>query len=132
MIFDNMSPGRAYVARVAFFMALYVFLIVLVERIDFERDFSQPVLLYLMALGPGVPIVGVIAALLRLMRDSDEYVRALTAKRFVAATGLVYAVGTIWGFLELYAGVPDFPLYLIFAAFWGAYGLVTPFIKSSR
>jgi hypothetical protein len=66
------------------------------------------------------------------MERSDEFLRTLMAKRFIAATGLIYAASTVWGFLELYAGAPDFPLYLVFTAFAVAYSLVTPFIKSTR
>lgn len=132
MIFDHLSPNRAYIAQMAVFGALYVALIALVESVDFERDFTQPVFVYLAATAPAVPISGTVLAVLKLMERSDEYVRAVMAKRFIAATGLVYILGTGWGFLELYAEVPDFPLYLIFAAFWAAFGVVSPFIKSTR
>lgn len=132
MIFDRLPAERAYRSQLAVFGAMYVALIVVAERIDFTRDFRDPVLPYVVAAAPAVPIIGMMLAVLKLMARSDEFVRALMAKRFIVATGLVYAAGTVWGFLELYAGAPDAPLYLIFAAFWLAFGLTSPFIKSTR
>jgi putative oxidoreductase len=32
------------------------------------------------------------------MRESDEFVRAVTAKQFIVATGLTMAAATVWGF----------------------------------
>lgn len=132
MIFDEMPPMRAYLLQMTFLMGLYVVLIVLVERVDFATDFSQPGFLYGTALAPALPVAGMVAALVKLMERSDEFMRAVLAKRFIVASGLVYCLCTGWGFLELYAGAPDFPLFLVFPAFWGALGVVTPFIRSSR
>ena len=47
------------------------------------------------------------------------------------AAGL-YMAFTTWGFLESYAAAPHAPGWLIFALFWLCYGVVTPFIRSTR
>ena len=129
MIFDQMPPRQAYKVQLLLFMVSYALLLVVAERT--EGRFS-PATSYLAAVAPALPIGGVVWAMLRFIGRSDEFVRALTAKRFIVASGAVYALATAWGFLELYAGVPGFPLYLIFPVFCGVLGVVGLFIKTSR
>jgi hypothetical protein len=71
-------------------------------------------------------------ATLALIAESDEYVRALTAKRFIVAAGLAMALFSAWGFAESYAGAPHAPGWLVFALFWLAYGVVSPFVRTTR
>jgi hypothetical protein len=66
------------------------------------------------------------------MNDSDEFVRALTAKRFIVASGLAMALLSGWGFMESYGGAAHAPGWLIYPLFWGLFGLISPFIRSSR
>ena len=67
-----------------------------------------------------------------LMRESDEFVRGVTAKQFIVASGLAMAVATFWGFGESFAGAPHMQTWLIVPLFWGMYGLTAPFIRTSR
>lgn len=78
------------------------------------------------------PVAGQIWATLVLLNESDEFVRAITAKRFIAAAGLAIALFSGWGFLESYADAPHAPGWIIYPLFWLAFGLVTPFIRTSR
>jgi hypothetical protein len=66
------------------------------------------------------------------MRESDEFVRSLTAKQFIVASGLAMAVATFWGFGESFAGAPHIETWLIVPLFWGMYGISAPFIRTSR
>lgn len=84
------------------------------------------------AILPALAIMGHLAVLLRYFKQSDEFQRALMSKRFVTAACLTMAATTTWGFLELFADARSAPIFLVYPAFWGAYGLVTPFIRSSR
>jgi hypothetical protein len=78
------------------------------------------------------PVVGQIWATLALMRESDEFVRAVTAKQFIVAAGLAMAAATFWGFGETFAGAPHLPAWLIYPLFWGAFGVVSPFIRDNN
>lgn len=129
MIFDQLPPKRAYLYQLLLFMASYVCLLFVAERT--ESDLS-PATTYFVAVAPALPIAGVVLAMLRFIERSDEFIRALTAKRFIVASGVVYALATGWGFLELYAGVPDFPLYLIFPVFCGLFRLAGLVVRTSK
>jgi hypothetical protein len=66
------------------------------------------------------------------MRESDEFVRALTARQFIVASGLTLATAVFWGFGETLAGAPHIDAWLIYPVFWFFYGVVSPFIRSTR
>jgi hypothetical protein len=78
------------------------------------------------------PIAGQIWATLALMRESDEYVASLLARRFIVAAGIAMALFSAWGFAESYADAPHAPGWLVYALFWAAFGLVTPFVRTTR
>lgn len=78
------------------------------------------------------PVAGQIWATLALMNDSDEFVRALLAKRFIVASGLAMTVATAWGFMESYGDAPHIPAWIIYPLFWALFGLVSPFIRTTR
>lgn len=85
-----------------------------------------------LALVVAAPVAGQLWATLALMHDSDEFVRAITAKRFILASGVAMALFSGWGFLESYAGAPHVPGWMIYPLFWGAFGVVAPFVRTTR
>jgi putative oxidoreductase len=125
-----MSPERRYRLRTVIFMSAYVAFNL--AAIFGAFDSRQPPGTWLLALAIAAPVVGQIWATLAFMRDSDEFIRALTARRFIMASGLAMAGFTTWGFLESYADAPHAPGWLIFALFWLCYGVVAPFVRSTR
>ncbi len=129
MIFDRMGARRAYGYQLLLFLASYVCLLVAAELT--QGRFS-PATTYLVAVGPALPIAGMVAAMLRYIERSDEFIRALTAKRFIIATGLSMALFSAWGFGESYADAPHAPGWLIFPLFWACFGVVSPFVKTTR
>jgi len=78
------------------------------------------------------PVAGHIWALLSWMRDSDEFIRALSAKRFIVAAGLAMAIASAWGFMELYAKAPHVSAAMIYPLFWAAFALASAFIHTTR
>ncbi|HYC67200.1 hypothetical protein [Brevundimonas sp.] len=95
-------------------------------------DIASPVAAWGLAAAVSAPVVGQLWATLSLMRDSDEFVRAVTAKMFILAAGLAMALATLWGFGESYADAPHIPAWLIYPLFWACFGLVAPFVRNSR
>lgn len=123
---------RRYVIRTLAFMVPYVAINVAMMTTDaLDGVMGKPAGWVLVA-AVSAPVVGQIWATLSLMRESDEFVRGLTAKQFILAAGLAMAAATFWGFGESFAGAPHLPAWLIYPLFWGLYGLTSPFIRSSR
>lgn len=126
----NDPAHRRYTVRTAAFMSGYV-AVNLAAIFGAFDDLQRPGA-WVFALAVAAPVAGQIWATLVLMRDSDEFVRALMAKRFILASGLAMALFSAWGFAESYAGAPHAPGWMIYALFWALYGLVTPFVQTTR
>jgi hypothetical protein len=131
-IFKTMDPAhRRYVIRTNLFMAGYVAVNMAAIFGAFDKIIGESAGVVL-GLAVAAPIAGQLWATMSLMNESDEFVRALTAKRFIAASGLAMALFSAWGFAESYGNAPHAPGWLIYPLFWGLFGLVSPFLKSSR
>ncbi len=68
----------------------------------------------------------------RLIARQDEYIRGITAKRIIAAAGLSITMAVFWGIADQFLGAPRLPVWILYPFFWGALGIVTPFIRDSR
>ena len=121
---------RRYIWRTAAFMTGYV--AVNLAAITGAFDDIGKTAAWVLALVVAAPVAGQIWAVLVWMRDSDEFVRAIAAKRFVIAAGAAMALFSAWGFRETYAGAAHAPGWLIYPLFWAAFGLVTPLVRNSR
>jgi len=88
-----------YVKRVALFTSLYL---VAVASLSFFGDDAGPqALRVLLALLPGLAIIGVFWAIGRLMvEEEDEFLRMLTVRQSLVATAVALSAASIWGFLE--------------------------------
>src|SRR5690606_29306264 len=129
---QHTPAGRRYVLRTFAFMIPYMLLCVAMMTTDaFDELMGKPAG-WALAAAVAAPVVGQLWATLALMRESDEFVRMVTAKQFIIASGLAMAAATFWGFGESFAGAPHLPAWLIYPLFWAAFGLVAPFIRSSN
>ena len=123
---------RRYVIRIMAFTIPYVAICVSMMTTDaFDELMGKPAA-WILAAAVAAPVIGQIWATLALMRESDEFVRGVTAKQFIVAAGLAMAVAAFWGFGESFAGAPHMQTWLIVPVFWALYGVVSPFIRSSR
>jgi hypothetical protein len=68
----------------------------------------------------------------RLIARQDEFVRAITAKRMIAAAGLTITLAVLAGLAEQFLGLRHLPMWLVYPLFWGAFGCVTPLIGTSK
>ena len=129
---SHTPAGRRYVMRTFAFMVPYVAICAGMMTTDaFDGVMGKPAG-WVLAAAVAAPVVGQIWATLALMRESDEFVRMVTAKQFIIAAGLAMAIATFWGFGETFAGAPHLPAWLIYPLFWAAFGLVSPFVRSSN
>jgi hypothetical protein len=76
-------------------------------------------------------VAGQFVAAYRLVAGQDEFVRGITAKRVIAAAGVTLTVAVFWGLGEQVLRLPQVPMWILYPFFWGAFGMVTPFIRSS-
>jgi hypothetical protein len=67
----------------------------------------------------------------RLVTVQDEFIRGLTAKRGIAATGVTITAAVLWGLVQQFLPAPSVPMWVVYPLFWGAFGMVTPLIRSS-
>lgn len=125
------SPHWRYAVRTALFMAVYALIHVAAIFGVFDAWIGTPAG-WVLALAVALPIAGQVWALMRLIADSDEYLRALWAKRVVLSAGIVLVVCTLWGFGETYANAPGLKAWLVFPLFWAVSAVVWPFVRSSR
>ncbi|HZF94977.1 MAG TPA: hypothetical protein VEZ20_08905 [Allosphingosinicella sp.] len=79
----------------------------------------------------GLSVVGQFAAAYRLVAVQDEFLRGITAKRVIAAAGLTITVAVLCGLAQQFLGAPAVPMWVIYPFFWGAFGMVTPFIRDT-
>jgi hypothetical protein len=124
------AAARKYHLRTALFMGGYI--AVNTAAITGAFDNMRPPGTWAFALVVAAPVIGQIGSLLAWMRDSDEFVRGLAAKRFIVAAGIALALSSAWGFMELYAGAPHLSAALVFPLFCVAFGMVTPLIRSTN
>nr|WP_314431769.1 hypothetical protein [uncultured Brevundimonas sp.] len=123
--------GRRYVIRTMAFMGGYVAVMLTTIGGAFDTIQNTPAA-WALALTVAAPIAGQIWATLSFMRDSDEFVRAVTAKQFIIAAGVAMAAFSAWGFGESFAGAPHAEGWMIYPLFWAVFGCVAPFIRSSN
>jgi hypothetical protein len=68
----------------------------------------------------------------RLVAGQDEFIRGITVKRGIAALGATITIAVLWGLAQQFLLVPRVPMWLVYPLFWGAFGMVSPFIRTSR
>lgn len=126
------SPAhKRYVLRTLGFMSGYVGAMMGVMFGAFD-DIQGTLAAWALAVVVTAPVIGQLWATLALMSESDEFVRALTAKQFILSSGLAMALATLWGFGESFADAPHIPAWMIYPLFWACFGLVAPFVRSSK
>ena len=108
------EAGIAYNRRMLPLAAAYIVVLLGVILMHDRLHVTGPAL-YLIAILPALPLIGVVWALGRfLIEETDEYQRALAVRKMLVATGFLLVLATIWGFLEEFGLVPHLPAYWCF------------------
>ena len=123
------TAAKRYALRTISFMLGYVG--ALLGAMSGALDSIGGVSGWLLAAAVSAPVAGQIWATLSFMRESDEFVAALTAKRFIVAAGLTLALAVFWGFAELFAGAPHLEGWWTYVVFWGLMGFAPLFLRDS-
>lgn len=94
------EANSRYLKRVALFTSLYLLTLAVMTFAGKEHDPSLELRTFL-AILPGLAIVGVFWAVGRLIvEQTDEFIRMLTIRQSLWATGFAMSAASVWGFLE--------------------------------
>lgn len=123
------AAGMAYNRRMLPLAAGYVVVLLGAILLHERLHVSGPAL-YVIAVLPALPLVGIVWALGRfLIEETDEYQRALAVRKMLVATGFLLVVATIWGFLEEFGLVAHLPAYWCFIVWCLGLGVGAGWIK---
>ena len=111
--------------------ALFLFAVGLLAWGSGEGQWPRPVL-WAVTLALAASVAVQFRAAYRLIARQDEYIRAITAKRVIAATGLTVTAAVLWGLAQQFLDAPVVPMWVIYPFFWGLFGIVTPFVRDTR
>ena len=123
------SPASRYSIRTLLFMSGYAAALVLAS--SGALDAIGGVTGWLLAAAVAAPVAGQIWATLAFIKESDEYVSALIAKRFIISAGLAMGLAVFWGFAEMFADAPHLEGWWVYVVFWGLMALMNVFVRSS-
>lgn len=73
-------------------------------------------------LAAAIPLVVAIWALMRFVRETDEYNRQLNLEALAFAGGVTASLAALIGFLQMYDVVPMFPAFWFVILYFPAYG----------
>lgn len=102
------SPALSrYLRRMILSSFGYVVGLMVAIFIHEQLQAGSPVL-WLVALLPTVPALGMIWSMFRyIVEEQDEYLRHQASLASLIGLGVVLCIGTVWGFLETFALVPN-------------------------
>lgn len=131
MTTDALTADRQY--RTGTFVTMGAYVVALsVAVLLVNLELVTGIWVYPLAILPALAIIGQLLVTLRYLRDADEFVRALLAKRLIVASLATFGLMTAWGFLETFADVPHLPGWLGYCMMWGFVGLSSAFIRDSK
>jgi len=119
--------SRTYVILTSLNWLLFLAAVSLLSWGDVPAVAVLPVILFVT-----LTVIGQFLAAYRLVAAQDEFVRALNFKCGIAAAGVTISTAVLWGLAEQFLAAPEVPMWLVYPFFWGAFGMVSPFIRSSR
>ena len=108
---------RRYLKRTLAVTALYLATVAAASFL-IDRDAPVTALTIVLAVLPGLAIMGIFWSIARLMvEEQDEFIRMLIVRQSLIATGLALSVASVWGFLEAYGVAPHIDSYWV-AVLW--------------
>ncbi len=116
------KSNRRFLIRINSSMALVALSAAAVDYV-IRNGFADGPLLWVLALIPGLAMVGIFYAIVMLIiEQKDEFIRMLILRQLIIGTGIALSFAAVWGFFE-YFGLVDhiYPIYFA-AAFFGGFG----------
>ena len=121
---SRFNPAQRRYNRSVLLLSLAYALILFGVITFFKNSSPTGVSAYAAAILPALPIIGVFFAMGRyLVDEQDEYLRMLTVRQTLWASGFMLSVATIWGFLENFDLVHHIDAYYAAVLWFGGLGL---------
>ena len=100
---QNKSPAtRRFRIRLSLLIVVYIFTMLFASMV-FKKHMVSGNLEYAVAILPGLPIIGIVWASMRLLvEEPDEFIRMLHVRKLLIATGFCLTIMTIWEFLQTF------------------------------
>src|ERR1700722_17389424 len=118
----NTKAGKQYRRRMMVTMAIYVVL-VFAAALRVKHGHLRGWMLYACALAPAVRVILVLVQIGRyLQEESDEYVKAMTVRALLVATGALMGTIVVSDFLRSFANVGALPAFTAFLVFFLSFG----------
>lgn len=118
------SPAQRRYNRHALLLSATYAVLLIASILAFQKLAPTGVLAVIIAILPALPIVGMFAAIAHyLFTETDEYLRLMSLRQSLVASGLALSVATIWGFLESFEVAPHIDAYYIAVVWFGGLGL---------
>lgn len=122
---EDTPAMRAYNRRILLWSFAYIILM-FGAVIVYQRFEPTGAVLVLIALLPAIPILWSIFAVGSYLREEkDEYVRDRKIAAGIFGTGFLFAIATIWGFLDLFGLAPGMPGYMVMPIWAAGLGIWT-------
>ncbi len=121
---SRFNPAQRRYNRSVLLLSLAYALILFGVITFFKNSSPTGLSAYAAAILPALPIIGVFFAMGRyLVDEQDEYLRMLTVRQTLWASGFMLSVATIWGFLENFDLVHHIDAYYAAVLWFGGLGL---------
>ena len=121
---SRFNPAQRRYNRSVILLSLAYALILFGVITFFKNSSPTGVSAYAAAILPALPIIGVFFTMGRyLVDEQDEYLRMLTVRQTLWASGFMLSVATIWGFLENFDLVHHIDAYYAAVLWFGGLGL---------
>ncbi len=126
----NITPAvRRYTRRFVAMSFAYVAVLLISVGLYNSYGVTGPVL-WVLALLPSLPVMGMMWAIARLLiEEDDEYQRQKMVNSSLIATGITLIICTIWGFLETFGLVPHIWVWAVFPIWATSWGLGQLFMR---
>jgi len=123
------AAARRFLIRLAVTMLTYTLTLVITIR-TLKSFHPAHALVILLAMIPAIPIVGIITFVaLYLREETDEFQRSVLTETLLWALACTLTTTSVWGFLEMYAGVPPLPAFWVFVLYSLFVGVVSMAIQ---
>ncbi len=117
------KAAKRYTRRIVVTMSCYMVMVFVAAAIV-QHKHPTGWLLYFWSVLPSLPIFAMLGVIGRyLQEESDEYMRMVTMRSLLAATGVLLGMIVVSDFLRSFARTGSLPPFVSFVAFFMAFGL---------
>lgn len=85
--------------------------------------------LWTLAIIPALTVIIQTITAYKLISKQDEFIRALTAKRMLAAIGATLTAAVAYAPFQQFLNAPEIPVWFVYPLFWGLFGVMSGVLR---